>query len=473
MARKIWTGPDERGRLAKSLIVLYDQVRAAAPNAETSSDGSIGDAAHASRASDHNPGGANGRTPGIVRAIDITHDPRDGLDTYALAEHLRKSKNPKILNVISNGRIFSSETSPWQWRTYNGSNPHNHHVHIAVVDDKALYDNEAAWSIGAMQADPSAPKAWPRIHRGDTGEYVRILQQALGIEVDGIFGEQTEKAVIAFQNRMGLEPDGWVGPYTWDALPIQTAPKGAVHKDIIATEFGGADDPNFSAYDEHFITDQELGVALPFRFAKPLPLVWVEGPDGRVDNVPIVDVGPIYPHASRGPADPYWETGARPRAETNQVMSQAGIDLTPALARAVGIDDKGKVDWGFMEKPMADDIKALTKAVEDLAKVVDAIMIKIGMKPATPPPTQTTPPPVIPDEVVPALEKPGVATSIFAGIIGFVAQLLGFVGTPAVVGTNPSDVGTAVTVLPALSTLFGMAGGWRGIINFATKLLGR
>lgn len=47
---------------------------------------------------------------------------------------------------------------------------------------------------------------------------VRILQQRLGIEVDGQFGAQTEKAVMDFQRAHGLEVDGIVGDKTWAAL---------------------------------------------------------------------------------------------------------------------------------------------------------------------------------------------------------------------------------------------------------------
>jgi len=51
--------------------------------------------------------------------------------------------------------------------------------------------------------------------------------------------------------------------------------------------------------------------------------------------------------------DPYWETHSRPQAESGtdmagRVTNKAGIDLSPALAKAVGIDGKGQVDWSFV-----------------------------------------------------------------------------------------------------------------------------
>lgn len=56
------------------------------------------------------------------------------------------------------------------------------------------------------------------IKAGDSGQLVKILQELLKITVDGIFGEKTRKAVIFFQKRNNLTPDGIVGPLTWKKL---------------------------------------------------------------------------------------------------------------------------------------------------------------------------------------------------------------------------------------------------------------
>jgi hypothetical protein len=87
-------------------------------------------------------------------------------------------------------------------------------------------------------------------------------------------------------------------------------------------------------------------VALPFRFpgARPGVRVWK---DGKSIDCEIVDVGPWYP-SWRGPIDPYWTTGTRPRAETDNRTNKAGIDLTPAAARAIGLNGKGFVSWEFI-----------------------------------------------------------------------------------------------------------------------------
>lgn len=58
----------------------------------------------------------------------------------------------------------------------------------------------------------------PVLSKGDQGRAVEEAQMALGIPVDGVFGDQTEQAVRAFQARHGLPVDGVIGPSTWAVL---------------------------------------------------------------------------------------------------------------------------------------------------------------------------------------------------------------------------------------------------------------
>ena len=63
----------------------------------------------------------------------------------------------------------------------------------------------------------------PTIRKGDHGGYVTELQLALNklgydLKVDGVFGRNTEQAVIDFQINHNLKPDGIVGPKTWNEL---------------------------------------------------------------------------------------------------------------------------------------------------------------------------------------------------------------------------------------------------------------
>lgn len=54
---------------------------------------------------------------------------------------------------------------------------------------------------------------------------VKKLQEALGINADGLFGPGTQAAVIKFQKEKKLEADGIVGPRTW-ALLLGNEPVG-------------------------------------------------------------------------------------------------------------------------------------------------------------------------------------------------------------------------------------------------------
>ena len=67
-------------RVAKSLLLLRNQVNRKAPNRSKVSDGTIGDKAHQSQNSDHNAWVKDGSV-GVVTALDITHDPTDGCMT--------------------------------------------------------------------------------------------------------------------------------------------------------------------------------------------------------------------------------------------------------------------------------------------------------------------------------------------------------------------------------------------------------
>lgn len=61
---------------------------------------------------------------------------------------------------------------------------------------------------------------YPELQQGDTGEYVKILQEKIGVAVDGKFGSGTKNAVIQFQSSKGLvlQFPGTVGQKTWKAL---------------------------------------------------------------------------------------------------------------------------------------------------------------------------------------------------------------------------------------------------------------
>lgn len=123
-------------RLAPALITLRNQVDSLHPGRSKASDGTIGDPAHQAKTSDHNPD-----RRGVVAAIDLTHDPKHGLDIQKLADALVASKDTRIKYIIANRRIWENGV----WKDYIGTNPHNKHLHLSV--NAVNYDDAREWKL--------------------------------------------------------------------------------------------------------------------------------------------------------------------------------------------------------------------------------------------------------------------------------------------------------------------------------------
>lgn len=208
-------------RLAKGLEQLRDQVNAKWPGRSKASDGSIGDTGHSARKSDHNPD-----SRGVVHAIDLTHDPRNGFDSYKFADMLLAKQDPRISYIISNRRIGSgpSGIDPGHWRSYNGANPHDHHVHISIIVSRE--DDVHPWAFDdvVVTPQPEAPEAVVTLRKTDTSPQVLRLKELLNAHkipvplTSILFDNETYLAVMLFQLRNGLQDDGVVGPQTWKKL---------------------------------------------------------------------------------------------------------------------------------------------------------------------------------------------------------------------------------------------------------------
>jgi len=78
--------------------------------------------------SDHNTG----------LAVDITHDPKGGVDCADLFERLKADE--RVLYLIFNRRIWVKGKGESK---YSGANPHEKHLHISIK--KAQADNTKPW----------------------------------------------------------------------------------------------------------------------------------------------------------------------------------------------------------------------------------------------------------------------------------------------------------------------------------------
>jgi hypothetical protein len=148
-------------RLAQSLVVLRNEVNVYAPKRKKTYDGTIGDQAHAARASSHNP-----NKYGVVTGMDITHDPAGGMDCAVLFEYLRTHPHPELRYVIFNRKV-ARRSNGWKVTAYTGANPHTGHLHATVgtgTDGNPLppYDSTASWGIAAMGKEEDMNEAQTR-----------------------------------------------------------------------------------------------------------------------------------------------------------------------------------------------------------------------------------------------------------------------------------------------------------------------
>jgi hypothetical protein len=105
----------------------------------------------------------------------------------------------------------------WYW---GAGFPTEDAMHFELSDQKIR-------ELHASGIFTGAPTTLPEVALtiGDRGQQVKRLQEALNAQgdhlvTDGIFGSGTHAAVIAFQARHGLTPDGVVGPRTRAALGL-------------------------------------------------------------------------------------------------------------------------------------------------------------------------------------------------------------------------------------------------------------
>ena len=103
-------------------IAVLRQATALSPSRKKVSDGLLPSAAHINQNpdSDHNTG----------LAVDLTDDPKNGIDCEDIFQKLKEDKRVKYL--IFKGKIWSAERAAEGDREYSGSNKHNKHLHISI-----------------------------------------------------------------------------------------------------------------------------------------------------------------------------------------------------------------------------------------------------------------------------------------------------------------------------------------------------
>jgi hypothetical protein len=233
--------------LVPCLVALRSEFNALAPQRDKASDGSIGDAAHAASASDHNPDETGNTYPfsdadnvNEVHAIDVDADlRRSGWSMRRAVDVIvgrhKSGADTRLEYVIFDRKIWS-RSSGWVARTYSGSNPHTKHAHFSSRYTNAAERDTGPW--GLLAADGGTSLGGIMLpEQGDSGEDVKFWQRILlkaGFspgEIDGVYGAKMAAAVnrhrAAF--KLGAKPKitGWQGYQLLVGLMEKLSPRGA------------------------------------------------------------------------------------------------------------------------------------------------------------------------------------------------------------------------------------------------------
>jgi len=211
-------------KLVKAGVTLRDQINKRFPKRDKASDGWIGDAAHQSRPSDHNPDKG-----GWVHALDVDEDFGAKGDNMRLANELRRLAqqgldNGRIKYIVYEDRIASGTANNWAWR--GSGYGHTKHIHVSFTSAAekdgskfplAIFDTKAQQWDGTVPAfdelvrasttpDDKSLASWRLACRlADLGYYQGAVKPR---------GEQgyPVKAVQAVQQSMHAAPTGKWGP---------------------------------------------------------------------------------------------------------------------------------------------------------------------------------------------------------------------------------------------------------------------
>jgi hypothetical protein len=282
-------------RVAKCLDVLRQQLNAAYPSRSKATDGTQASPQHRLQSpnSDHNEKLVNGEW--VVHAMDITHDPGDGLDCQQLFDNLIASKDRRIKYLIWNRQISNPTVQNWAKRK---ADDHEGHLHISVYDDPHLADDTTLWDIDGPDV------AVPDIPREPVGRRFTDITAT-------VFGGPDDKLASG---------TGAYGILDW-------------RKPQVALPY------NFKTHKE------------------PLPKVRLHY-GGRSVVADVADVGPwntndpYWKTNTRPQAESGFDLGQTKWGVRK--TNQAGIDITVAAADALGLPGSGvmrkaEIDWEFVD----------------------------------------------------------------------------------------------------------------------------
>jgi len=206
-------------KLAPCLEKYVAEINAMYPNRPKHSDGGIGDTAHRSQKSGHNPS-----PQGFVTAYDITAGPM--VDMEMIRETVCGDERTHYF--IWRGYIYSARHG-FEKRKYNGADGHYGHSHLSIkgMTEFGLGPGaERFWceKVTPWFGKPGLPNvslgnvigaadyfAAGHFAAGDTYDFhgVKLVQQALNkvrgwsLELNGLYDRRTREAYAEFQRKIG------------------------------------------------------------------------------------------------------------------------------------------------------------------------------------------------------------------------------------------------------------------------------
>jgi hypothetical protein len=155
-------------KLCAAGVTLRDQVNKEWPSRDKSSDGWVGDAAHAARDGWGTNGKGSYHNPdpnGIVHAIDIDENFGPGWKkgttakefAEELATYCREGKDGgRIAHIVYEDQVASATANNWHFR--GSGYGHQHHIHISFTN-KADYDGKK-FNLPIFDKKPASKELW-------------------------------------------------------------------------------------------------------------------------------------------------------------------------------------------------------------------------------------------------------------------------------------------------------------------------
>ena len=162
---------------------------------------------------------SSGKTLGDAALVKTVSGPGDGFSVAGTVEW-----------VDGSGAALADSTSVEANKSYGWRFTPTDSNYKSISGAVVVYTvRRVSHSGGAAADSAAAAAAQPTVYSGSRGESVKTLQERLNAKgynagsVDGIFGKNTQAAVMAFQKANGLAADGIVGKLTWAKLYDTTA----------------------------------------------------------------------------------------------------------------------------------------------------------------------------------------------------------------------------------------------------------